>query len=66
MTVYVNNVEKGQAEIYVVLDQAQIGMRIRESYAIDIDRKFQYEESLGLLDLEISVPPQYKVVRTLI
>ncbi|KHJ83531.1 hypothetical protein OESDEN_16770 [Oesophagostomum dentatum] len=36
-------------------------MRIRESYAIDIDRKFNYMESLGLLDLQISVPPQYKI-----
>ncbi|XGW18592.1 hypothetical protein V3C99_002866 [Haemonchus contortus] len=62
VTVYVNNVEKGQSEIYVVLDQAQIGMRIRESYAIDIDRKFNYMESLGLLDVQISVPPQYKVL----
>ncbi|KJH44890.1 AMOP domain protein [Dictyocaulus viviparus] len=62
VTVYVNDVEKGQSEIYVVLDEAQIGLRIRESYAIDIDRKFNYMESLGLLDLQISVPPQYKVV----
>uniref|UniRef100_A0A0K0D0G9 VWFD domain-containing protein n=1 Tax=Angiostrongylus cantonensis TaxID=6313 RepID=A0A0K0D0G9_ANGCA len=61
VTVYVNNVEKGQSEIYVVLDEAQIGVRIRESYAIDIDRKFNYMESLGLLDLQISIPPQYKV-----
>uniref|UniRef100_A0A8L8K0N2 AMOP domain protein n=1 Tax=Heligmosomoides polygyrus TaxID=6339 RepID=A0A8L8K0N2_HELPZ len=58
--VYVNNVEKGQSEIYVVLDDAQIGIRVRESYAIDIDRKFNYMESLGLLDVQISVPPQYK------
>ncbi|KAK6050926.1 AMOP domain protein [Cooperia oncophora] len=62
VTVYVNNVEKGQSEIYVVLDEAQIGLRIRESYAIDIDRKFNYMESLGLLDVQISVPPQYKVL----
>ncbi|ETN77691.1 AMOP domain protein [Necator americanus] len=62
VTVYVNNVEKGQSEIYVVLDEAQIGIRIRESYAIDIDRKFNYMESLGLLDLQISVPPHYKVL----
>ncbi|KAK6049082.1 hypothetical protein COOONC_13413, partial [Cooperia oncophora] len=52
----------GQSEIYVVLDEAQIGLRIRESYAIDIDRKFNYMESLGLLDVQISVPPQYKVL----
>ncbi|CAI4231472.1 unnamed protein product [Auanema sp. JU1783] len=63
VTIYVNNVEKGQAEIFVVLDKAQIGLRIRESYAIDIDRKFQYMESLGLLDVQVSVPPQYKVHR---
>ncbi|KAK6023470.1 AMOP domain protein [Ostertagia ostertagi] len=62
VTVYVNNVEKGQSEIYVVLDEAQIGLRVRESYAIDIDRKFNYMESLGLLDVQISVPPQYKVL----
>ncbi|WKX99243.1 hypothetical protein Q1695_014265 [Nippostrongylus brasiliensis] len=63
VTVYVNNVEKGQSEIYVVLDQAQVGIRVRESYAIDIDRKFNYMESLGLLDVQISVPPQYKVIQ---
>ncbi|CAD6187933.1 unnamed protein product [Caenorhabditis auriculariae] len=64
LTVYVNNVEKGQAEIFVVIDKAQIGLRIRESYAIDIDRKFQYMESLGLLDVQVSVPPQYKLIRS--
>ncbi|KAJ1354952.1 hypothetical protein KIN20_012051 [Parelaphostrongylus tenuis] len=55
---------KGKSEIYVVLDEAQIGVRIRESYAIDIDTKFNYMESLGLLDLQISIPPQYKVLST--
>ncbi|GMR43424.1 hypothetical protein PMAYCL1PPCAC_13619, partial [Pristionchus mayeri] len=60
VTVYVNTVERGQAEVYVVLDAAQIGVRIRETYATDVDRLAHFE-SLGLLDLEVSVPPQYNV-----
>ncbi|MFH4982302.1 hypothetical protein AB6A40_009011 [Gnathostoma spinigerum] len=59
--VYVNNVERGQPEIYVVLEEAQIGIRIRESYAIDIDRLSNYQESMGMLDVTLSVPPQYGV-----
>ncbi|VIO87860.1 AMOP domain containing protein [Brugia malayi] len=59
--VYVNNVERGQPEIYVVLEEAQIGIRIRESYNLDIDRLSMYQESMGLLDIELSVPPQYGV-----
>lgn len=60
--VYVNNVERGQPEIYVVLEEAQIGVRIRESYALDIDRLSMYQESMGMLDVQLSVPPQYGVV----
>lgn len=60
--VYVNNVERGQPEIYVVLEEAQVGVRIRESYNLDIDRLPMYQESMGLLDIELSVPPQYGVV----
>ncbi|VDN05857.1 unnamed protein product [Thelazia callipaeda] len=59
--VYVNNVERGQPEIYVVLEEAQVGIRIRESYNLDIDRLPMYQESMGLLDIELSVPPQYGV-----
>ncbi|TMS39505.1 hypothetical protein L596_006015 [Steinernema carpocapsae] len=59
--VYVNNVERGQPEVYVVLEEAQIGIRIRESYAIDIDRLPNYQESMGMLDIALSVPPQYGV-----
>uniref|UniRef100_A0A7I4YIP3 AMOP domain protein n=1 Tax=Haemonchus contortus TaxID=6289 RepID=A0A7I4YIP3_HAECO len=59
--VYVNNVERGQPEIYVVLEEAQIGIRVRESYALDIDRLPMYQESMGMLDVQISVPPQYGV-----
>ncbi|KHN89175.1 Uncharacterized protein F54D1.6 [Toxocara canis] len=59
--VYVNNVEYGQAEVYVVLEAAQIGVRIRESYALDISRLSMYYESPGLLDVELSVPPRYGV-----
>ncbi|VDK61173.1 unnamed protein product [Anisakis simplex] len=59
--VYVNNVERGQPEIYVVLEEAQIGVRIRESYALDIDRLSNYQESMGMLDVTLSVPPQYGV-----
>uniref|UniRef100_A0A0M3HLZ6 DUF2283 domain-containing protein n=1 Tax=Ascaris lumbricoides TaxID=6252 RepID=A0A0M3HLZ6_ASCLU len=64
--VYVNNVEYGQAEVYVVLEAAQIGVRIRESYALDIARLPMYYESMGLLDIELSVPPRYGVVSSLI
>lgn len=59
---YVNNVERGQPEVYVVLEEAQIGVRIRESYALDIDRLQNYQESMGLLDVLLSVPPHYGVV----
>lgn len=61
--VYVNNVERGQPEVYVVLEEAQIGVRIRESYSLDIDRMLQYQESMGLLDVTVSVPPKYGVVK---
>ncbi|KAK6012610.1 AMOP domain protein [Ostertagia ostertagi] len=54
-------VERGQPEIYVVLEEAQIGIRVRESYALDIDRLPMYQESMGMLDVPISVPPQYGV-----
>lgn len=57
-----NNVERGQPEVYVVIEAAQIGMRIRESYSLDIDRLPNYQESMGLLDIRLSVPPQYGVV----
>jgi hypothetical protein len=60
--VYVNNVERGQPEVYVVLEEAQIGVRIRESYSVDVDRMPQYQESMGVLDITVSVPPQYGVV----
>ncbi|CAI4229439.1 unnamed protein product [Auanema sp. JU1783] len=59
--VYVNNVERGQPEIYAVLEEAQIGIRVRESYALDIDRLSNYQESMGLLNVALSVPPQYGV-----
>jgi hypothetical protein len=58
----VNNVERGQPEIYVVLEQAQIGIRVRESYNMDIDRLPNFQESMGMLDIVLSVPPQYGVV----
>lgn len=57
-----NNVQRGQAEIYVVLDHAQIGVRIREFFALDIDRQPMYMESFGLLDVLVSVPPSYHLV----
>ena len=60
--IYVNNVERGQPEVYVVLEEAQIGLRIRESYAVDIDRMPMYQESMGMLDISLSVPPHYGVV----
>lgn len=57
--------ERGQPEIYVVLEEAQIGIRIRESYSLDIDRMPMYQESMGMLDIQLSVPPQYGVVSCL-
>lgn len=54
--------ERGQPEIYVVLEEAEIGIRIRESYAMDIDRLSMYQESMGILDIQLSVPPRYAVV----
>ncbi|KAI1700189.1 AMOP domain-containing protein [Ditylenchus destructor] len=59
--IYVNNVERGQPEVYVVLEEAQIEIRIRESYSMDIDRMPMYQESMGMLDITLSVPPQYGV-----
>ncbi|VDM48518.1 unnamed protein product [Toxocara canis] len=66
VTVYVNNVQRGQSEVYVVLNKAQIGVRIRESYAIDMDRLPTYMESFGLLDLLVSVPHYYHAESNLI
>jgi hypothetical protein len=60
--IYVNNVERGQPEIYVVLEEAEIGIRIRESYSMDIDRLSMFQESMGILDIALSVPPRYGVV----
>jgi hypothetical protein len=62
VTIYTNNVYIGQSEIYVVLDKAQIGVRIRESFSYDMDRQPAYHESFGLLDLQLSLPPHYGVV----
>uniref|UniRef100_A0AC35U4I4 Protein mesh n=1 Tax=Rhabditophanes sp. KR3021 TaxID=114890 RepID=A0AC35U4I4_9BILA len=59
--VYVNNVVRGIPDIYVVLEEAEIGIRIKESYSIDIDRYSMYQESMGILDIELSVPPRYGV-----
>uniref|UniRef100_A0A0N5A699 Protein mesh n=1 Tax=Parastrongyloides trichosuri TaxID=131310 RepID=A0A0N5A699_PARTI len=59
--VYVNNVIRGIPDIYVVLEEAEIGIRIKESYALDIDRLSMFQESMGLLDIELSVPPRYGV-----
>uniref|UniRef100_A0A7E4W8W7 Protein mesh n=1 Tax=Panagrellus redivivus TaxID=6233 RepID=A0A7E4W8W7_PANRE len=59
--VYVNNVQRGQPEIYVTMDEQEIGLKITESYALDIDRLFNYQESMGLLDIRLSVPPAYGV-----
>lgn len=59
--IYVNNVERGQPEIYVVLEEAEIGIRIRESYSLDIDRLSMFQESMGILDIALSVPPRYGV-----
>lgn len=54
--------QKGQSEVYVVLEKEQIGIRIRESYGLDIDTVKNYFETPGALDISLSVPPQYGVV----
>ncbi|KAH7729325.1 AMOP domain-containing protein [Aphelenchoides avenae] len=59
--IYVNNVERGQPDIYVVLEEAEIGIRIKESYSMDIDRLSMFQESMGILDVTVSVPPRYGV-----
>lgn len=46
----------------MVLEEAEIGIRIRESYSMDIDRLSMYQESMGMLDIQLSVPPRYAVV----
>lgn len=45
-----------------MLEEAEIGIRIRESYAMDIDRLSMFQESMGILDVALSVPPRYAVV----
>ncbi|CAJ0937239.1 unnamed protein product, partial [Mesorhabditis belari] len=55
--VYVNSVERGQAEIYVVLKRH----KLEESFNRDIDRLMNYQESFGMLNVALSVPPQYGV-----
>uniref|UniRef100_A0A7E4W4Z9 Protein mesh n=1 Tax=Panagrellus redivivus TaxID=6233 RepID=A0A7E4W4Z9_PANRE len=59
--IYVNNVQRGQPEIYVVLEAEEVGLKITESYALDIDRLSNFQESMGLLDIRLSVPPQYGI-----
>uniref|UniRef100_A0A0K0E4E7 AMOP domain-containing protein n=1 Tax=Strongyloides stercoralis TaxID=6248 RepID=A0A0K0E4E7_STRER len=59
--VYVNNVVRGIPDIYIVLEEAEIGVRIKESYSLDIDRLSMFQESMGMLDIEVSVPPRYGV-----
>jgi hypothetical protein len=51
--IYVNNVERGQPDIYVVLEEAEIGIRIRESFSVDIDRLSMFQESMGILDVTL-------------
>lgn len=48
-----NNVERGQPDIYVVLEEAEIGIRIRESFSVDIDRLSMFQESMGMLDVTL-------------
>ncbi|KFD52574.1 hypothetical protein M513_06608 [Trichuris suis] len=61
VTVYVNDWKEGQCEVFVVLEQSRIGLRIQESYSIEITRHLNYEESLGLLNVLVSVPPEYRM-----
>lgn len=60
--IYVNDWKEGQSEIYVSLEKSRIGLRIRESYANEITKMLNFEESYGLLDVMVSVPPEYLIV----
>lgn len=46
----------------MVLEEAEIGVYISESYALDIDRLSMYQESMGILNIQLAVPPKYGVV----
>ncbi|KRZ78526.1 Uncharacterized protein T10_9291 [Trichinella papuae] len=63
VTVYVNDWKEGQSEVYVVLEHSRIGVRIRESYAMEITRQLAFEESMGLLDVFLSIPPEFRLVQ---
>ncbi|KRY75448.1 Uncharacterized protein T4A_40, partial [Trichinella pseudospiralis] len=63
VTVYVNDWKEGQSEVYVVLEHSRIGVRIRESYAMEITRQLAFEESMGLLDVFLSIPPELRLVQ---
>lgn len=62
VTIYVNDWKEGQSEIYCTLEKTRIGLRIRESYAVEIIRQVKFEESYGLLDVVVSIPPEYQLV----
>jgi hypothetical protein len=63
ITVYINEVRHGQSEIYVTLESSAVGVRIRESFALDMDKVTNYHESLGLLDVKVTMPIHYLPVR---
>ncbi|KRY37471.1 Uncharacterized protein T01_3882 [Trichinella spiralis] len=63
VTVYVNDWKEGQSEVYVVLEHSRIGVRIRESYAMEITRQLAFEESMGLLDVFLSIPPEFRLMQ---
>uniref|UniRef100_A0A915JKT4 AMOP domain-containing protein n=1 Tax=Romanomermis culicivorax TaxID=13658 RepID=A0A915JKT4_ROMCU len=57
--IYINDVKEGQSEVYVTLLKSRIGLRIRESFGYVIGLQPIFEESMGLLDIQVSVPPEY-------
>lgn len=63
VTIYINDVKEGQSEIYVTLLKSRIGIRIRESYATVISQQQILEESMGLLDVKLSIPSDYFYLR---
>lgn len=59
ITIYVKPDEEGQSETYVVLEEAKIGVRIRESKSRRFKNERRFFESFGLLDITVSVPMEY-------
>lgn len=63
LIMYVNDIMEGQSEVYVTLLNSRIGVRIRESYAYHVYQQQTFEESFGILDVTVSIPTEYFLVR---